>query len=41
MIIPEDELIVVFTNYFNELDEFQTKTPWRLLDTFIIPAIRD
>ncbi len=41
MIIPEYDLIVLFTNYHNQEDSFQTDTPWRLLDTFIIPAIID
>ncbi|MFC2112439.1 serine hydrolase domain-containing protein [Bacteroidota bacterium] len=36
---PEYDLVVVFTNYHNETDWFQQNTPWRLLETFIIPAI--
>ena len=39
MVIPEYDLVVVFTNYHNQADWFQTESPWRLLDTFIIPAI--
>jgi CubicO group peptidase (beta-lactamase class C family) len=39
MLIPEYDLIVLFNNYHNEADGFQMETPWRLLDTFIIPAI--
>jgi CubicO group peptidase (beta-lactamase class C family) len=41
MIIPEYELVVLFTNYYDESDAFQTSTPWRILDTFIIPAIKN
>ena len=40
MIIPEYELIVIFTNSHNTSDSFQNNTPWRLLETFILPAIR-
>jgi CubicO group peptidase (beta-lactamase class C family) len=39
MLLPEYELIVLFNNYHNEADAFQMETPWRLLDTFILPAI--
>jgi CubicO group peptidase (beta-lactamase class C family) len=39
MLIPENDLMVVFTNDHNEADDFQIETPWRLLDTYIIPAI--
>jgi CubicO group peptidase (beta-lactamase class C family) len=39
MLIPEYDLIVLFNNSHNEEDGFQMETPWRLLDTFIIPAI--
>ena len=39
MLIPEYDLIVLFNNYHNEADGFQMETPWRLLDTYIIPAI--
>ncbi len=41
MLIPEYDLIVLFNNDHNEADGFQMETPWRLLDTFIIPAITD
>jgi CubicO group peptidase (beta-lactamase class C family) len=39
MLLPEYELIVLFNNYHNEADDFQMETPWRLLDTFIVPAV--
>ncbi len=39
MLIPEYDLIVLFNNYHNEADGFQMEIPWRLLDTYIIPAI--
>jgi CubicO group peptidase (beta-lactamase class C family) len=39
MLIPEYDLIVLFNNYHNEADGFQMETPWRLLDTYIIPSI--
>ncbi len=41
MLIPEYDLIVLFNNYHNEADGFQMETPWRLLETFIIPAITE
>jgi len=41
MIIPEYDLVVLFTNDHNELDAFQMETPWRLLNEFIIPAIKN
>lgn len=41
MIIPELDLIVLFTNSYNTSDAFQNNTPWRLLDTYIIPAIKN
>ncbi|MFC2080950.1 serine hydrolase domain-containing protein [Bacteroidota bacterium] len=41
MIIPEYELIVLFTNSHNTSDSFQNNTPWRILETFILPAIKD
>jgi CubicO group peptidase (beta-lactamase class C family) len=39
-IMPEYELVVVFTNMFAEGNGLQESTPDRLLDTYIIPAIR-
>jgi len=41
MLIPDYDLIVLFNNDHNEADGFQMETPWRLLDTFIIPSITD
>lgn len=41
MVIPDEELVVVFTNYYDETEPFQIQSPWRLLDSFILPAIRD
>jgi CubicO group peptidase (beta-lactamase class C family) len=41
MLIPDYDLIVIFNNDHNEADGFQMETPWRLLDTFIIPAVTD
>ena len=41
MLIPEHDLIVLFNNYHNEADNFQNETPWRLLNTFILPAIQN
>ncbi|UCG26713.1 MAG: serine hydrolase [Bacteroidales bacterium] len=40
MLIPELELIIVFNNNFNESDSSQLETPWRLLDNYIIPSVR-
>ena len=39
-IVPESNLVVVFTNDFAEGDELQWNTPERLLNTYIIPAIQ-
>ncbi|HEC45011.1 MAG TPA: class C beta-lactamase-related serine hydrolase [Bacteroides sp.] len=39
MVDPEFDLVIVFTNYYSQTDWFQTETPWRLLETHIIPAI--
>ena len=39
MLIPDLELIVVFNNYLKETDSFQLEAPWRLLETYIIPAV--
>lgn len=40
MIVPEHELVVVFNNRFSEDDHLQWSTPERLLNTYIIPAIK-
>ncbi|MGW8316490.1 MAG: serine hydrolase domain-containing protein, partial [Bacteroidales bacterium] len=39
MVVPEYDLVVVFTNNFDEGDEPQWSTPERLLNTYILPAI--
>jgi CubicO group peptidase (beta-lactamase class C family) len=39
-IVPEHNLVVVFTNDFTEGDNLQWNTPERLLNTYIIPAIQ-
>ena len=41
LLIPEYDLIVVFNNYLDETDSFQLLTPWRLLDTYIIPSVNE
>ena len=38
-VVPEHNLVVVFTNDFTEGDDLQWNTPERLLNTYIIPAI--
>lgn len=38
-VVPEHNLVVVFTNDFTEGDNFQWTTPERLLTTYIIPSI--
>ncbi len=38
-VVPEHNLVVVFTNDFTEGDNLQWNTPERLLNTYIIPAI--
>ena len=38
-VVPEHNLVVVFTNEFTEGDNLQWNTPERLLNTYIIPAI--
>ncbi len=40
-VIPEYEMVVVFTNNFDNTDYWQTSVPERLLETYIIPAVRD
>lgn len=39
MVVPEHELVVVFTNNFVEGEELQWSTPERLLSTYILPAV--
>lgn len=39
-VIPEYDLVVVFTNNFNEDEYLQVTTPERLLNTYIIPAVK-
>jgi CubicO group peptidase (beta-lactamase class C family) len=39
-IVPEHELVVVFNNRFVEGDDLQWTTPERLLNTYIIPALK-
>jgi len=38
-VVPEHDLVVVFTNAFTEGDELQGTSPERLLNTYIIPSI--
>lgn len=40
MVVPEQNLVVVFTNHFAEGDELQWSTPERLLTTYILPAVK-
>jgi len=39
VVVPEHQLVVVFTNNFVEGDHLQWSTPERLLRTYILPAI--
>ena len=39
MVVPEQNLVVVFTNHFKEGDQLQWSTPERLLSTYILPAV--
>lgn len=39
-IVPEYDLVVVFNNRFDEGDHLQWATPERLLQTYILPAIK-
>ena len=39
-IIPEHDLVVVFTNNFVEGDNLQWSTPERLIETYILPSIK-
>ncbi len=38
-IVPEQELVVVFTNNFTQGEDLQWSTPERLLHTYILPSI--
>jgi len=38
-ILPEENLVVVFTNGFADGDQFQWSTPERLLHTYILPSL--
>jgi len=38
-VIPEHDLVVIFTNGFTEGDDLEWNTPDRLIDTYIIPSI--
>ncbi len=40
IIVPEQNLVVVFNNQFTDGDNFQWVTPERLLSSYIIPAIK-
>jgi len=40
IIVPEHDLVVVFTNHFTEDNDLQRAAPERLLNTYIIPAIK-
>lgn len=40
IIVPEHNLVVVFNNQFTDGDNFQWVTPERLLNNYIIPAIK-
>lgn len=39
-IFPEHDLVVVFNNQFTDGDNFQWSTPERLVNTYILPAIK-
>ncbi len=41
MVVPEHDLVVVFTNNFVENNDLQWSTPERLLQTYILPAIKN
>lgn len=38
-VFPDLDLVVVFTNGFDETDDLQRATPDRLIDTYILPSI--
>lgn len=40
IVVPEHDLVAVFTNHFTEGDLLQWSTPERLLHTYILPAIK-
>lgn len=39
-IVPEHDLLVVFTNDLNENENLQVTTPERLVNTYILPAVK-
>ena len=39
-IIPEHDLVIIFTNDFEEEESLQVYTPERLIETYILPAVR-
>ncbi len=39
-VIPDYDMVIVFTNYLNEEEYLQVTTPERLINTFIIPAVK-
>ena len=41
IVVPEQDLVAVFTNHFTEGDQLQWSTPERLLNTYILPAINN
>lgn len=38
-VVPDQNLVVVFTNNFSEGESFQWSTPERLMETYIMPAL--
>lgn len=40
-IVPDHDLVVIFTNQFTEGDDFQWGTAERLMTTYILPSIND
>jgi CubicO group peptidase (beta-lactamase class C family) len=41
IVVPEHDLVAVFTNRFAEGDQLQWSTPERLLNTYVLPAIKN
>ena len=39
-IIPEHDIVVIFTNDFIEGESLQWETPERLVETYILPALK-
>jgi len=39
MVLPEQDLVVVLNNDFEEGDNFQWNTPERILNNYILPAL--